>query len=81
MSARDELPPCECADAGQEGFNICRPCYALGELGLTPEGLATMRAGTVFLGRGRLGLEFGDDGGAVDVIREWYASKHPRVTP
>jgi len=41
---QDELPPCECFDAPTEGFNICRPCYALAELGLTREGVAALRA-------------------------------------
>ena len=55
---------------------------------ITREEYTAMRAAveqlakaTMLLDRGLLALEFGDDDGAVDVLREWYASKHPRVTP
>ena len=44
MADPQELPPCECFDAPTEGFNICRPCYALAELGLTREGISALRA-------------------------------------
>lgn len=45
MSARDELPPCECVGGG-DPYVMCRPCRDFRHLlvGITREELATMRA-------------------------------------
>lgn len=89
-SETNELPPgMSVKDGILYGGNqsrelaVCRDDEAATELawdmlGITPEEWTRLQSARVLLDRALLALEFDDGEGALDVLREWYASKQPK---